>query len=162
MTVRGQVSVAKTKGDVLSVRLDPSAPKACPEAVAAVRDAEWVILGPGSWFTSIMPHMLVPELRDALSETLARRCLTLNLSLSTAETNGFTAAQHLQSLSAHAPDLQIDVVLADPQAVDDESDLRAAARRLGADVVFTRLASTDRADVHDTLRLAAAYKDLFD
>lgn len=161
MTVRGQVSVAKTKGDVLSVRLDPGSPKACPEAVAAVRDAEWVILGPGSWFTSVMPHVLVPELRDALVETYARRCLTLNLSLSTAETNGFTAARHLETLVAHAPDLQIDVILADPLAVDDEHDLRAAARRMGADVVFTRLASNDRNDVHDTLRLAAAYKDLF-
>ncbi|MDO5698243.1 MAG: uridine diphosphate-N-acetylglucosamine-binding protein YvcK [Dermatophilus congolensis] len=161
LTVRGQVSVAKTKGDVLSVRLDPSNPRACPEAVEAVRDAEWVILGPGSWFTSIMPHVLVPELRDALIETYARRCLTLNLSLSTAETNGFTAARHLETLAAHAPGLQIDVVLADPTVVGDEAELREAARRLGAEVVFTRLASADDEDVHDILRLAAAYKDLF-
>lgn len=159
--VRGQVSVARTRGEVLSVRLDPPSPPACADAVTAVREADWVILGPGSWFTSVMPHVLVPQLREALTETGARRCLTLNLSLITSETNGFTAARHLETLTGHAPGLRVDVVLADPAAVDDERSLRAAARAVGAELVLTRLASTERPDVHDALRLAAAYKDLF-
>ncbi len=161
LTVRGQHSVAKATGHVLSVRLDPPSPPGCPEAVAAVRDAGWVILGPGSWFTSVMPHVLVPELRDALVQTSARRCLTLNLTLNTAETHGFTAAGHLETLASHAPGLRLDVVLADPQVVDDEAELRAADRLLGAELTITRLASAERSDVHDILRLAAAYQDLF-
>lgn len=77
-TVRGQATVALTPGEVLSVQVVPSDPPAVPEAVAAVLDADWVVLGPGSWFSSVIPHLLVPELLDALVETKARRVLSLN------------------------------------------------------------------------------------
>ena len=77
--VRGQVAVAKTAGDVAEVHLVPRRPPACPEAVAAVRDADWVGLGPGSWFTSVLPHLMVPELAAALHETSVRRCVTMNV-----------------------------------------------------------------------------------
>ena len=67
VTVRGQVAVATTPGRVRQHRrCVPEQPPACPEAVAAVREADWVVLGPGSWFTSVIPHLLVPELADAL------------------------------------------------------------------------------------------------
>ena len=64
--VRGQVQVASTRGRVVSVALDPPDPPACPEAVAAVHEADWVVVGPGSWFTSVLPNLLVPELFAAL------------------------------------------------------------------------------------------------
>ena len=76
--VRGQVQVAQVDGQVVSVRLDPGDPPACPEAVTAVEAADWVVIGPGSWFTSIMPTLLVPGLRDALITTTAKRVLVLN------------------------------------------------------------------------------------
>ena len=59
-TVRGQHAVAATPGRVISVRLTPPSPVACPAAVAAVADADWLIFGPGSWYTSVIPHLLVP------------------------------------------------------------------------------------------------------
>lgn len=161
VTVRGQVSVATTTGNVQAVRFDPEIPPACQYAVQAVRDAEWVVLGPGSWFTSVMPHLLVPDLRDALIHTGAKRCLTLNLSMSTAETNGYTADRYLRSVAYLAPKMRIDAVLVDPAVVDDMQAFEKAAAALGAEVVTTRLASSQRADVHDALRLAAAYQDLF-
>ncbi len=61
-TVRGQVACAKTTGRVRSISLMPADPPACAEAVTAVGAADWVVLGPGSWFTSVLPHLLVPEL----------------------------------------------------------------------------------------------------
>ena len=64
--VVGQAQVATTPGRVQSIRLVPDPPLACREAVDAIHDAEWVVLGPGSWFTSVMPHLLVPDLRDAI------------------------------------------------------------------------------------------------
>ena len=73
--VRGQVAVASTSGRVRSVSLLPPEPPACPEALAAVRAADWVVLGPGSWFTSVLPHLLVPDLAAALQGTSARRVL---------------------------------------------------------------------------------------
>src|SRR5213596_3616330 len=55
-TVRGQATVALTPGEVQSVHVVPHDPPAVPEAVEAVRDADWVVLGPGSWFSSVIPH----------------------------------------------------------------------------------------------------------
>ena len=68
-TVRGQATVALTPGEVQSVHVVPHDPPAVPEAVDAVLDADWVVLGPGSWFSSVIPHLLVPELLDALTQT---------------------------------------------------------------------------------------------
>jgi uncharacterized cofD-like protein len=158
-TVRGQVAVASTEGRVNSITLDPADPPAPPATVQAVLDADWVILGPGSWFTSVMPHLMVPSLRAALHDTPAQRLLTLNVEHS-GETAGFSAANHLEVLAGHAPRLKLDVVLADPGAVDDEEALRAAAARLGADVVVAPVAKRRHPGHHDSLRLAAAYRDI--
>jgi uncharacterized cofD-like protein len=159
-TVRGQAAVATTTGTVRSIALNPSEPPAAPETVEAVRDADWVILGPGSWFTSVLPHLMVPALRDALHDTTACRMLTLNLEHS-GETAGMSTARQVEVLADHAPRLKLDVVLADPSAVDDQEALRAAAARLGAQVVLAPVAKRGKAGQHDTLRLAAAYRDLF-
>ncbi|GMA39481.1 gluconeogenesis factor YvcK family protein [Mobilicoccus caccae] len=158
--VQGQAAVATTPGRVLSVRLDPSEPPASPEALTAVAEADWVVLGPGSWYTSVMPHLLVPQLEQALRDTPALRILTLNLEMHTSETQGYSAVQHLESLRAHAPDVNIDVVLADPQVVDDHDDLSMHARRLGAELVVLPVARPDDPGKHDPLRLAAAYRDI--
>jgi uncharacterized cofD-like protein len=159
-TVRGQYAVATTAGAVRSIALVPPEPPAAPETVEAVRDADWVVLGPGSWFTSVMPHLMVPALRNALHDTTARRLLTLNLEHS-GETAGMTTAEQVEVLADHAPRLKLDVVLADPSAVDHEAGLRAAAARLGAQVVLAPVAKRGETGQHDTLRLAAAYRDIF-
>jgi uncharacterized cofD-like protein len=159
-TVRGQAEVATTLGRVLAVRLTPVEPPACDEAVAAIGSADWVILGPGSWFTSVMPHLLVPGVRHALVKTSARRILTLNLVMNTGETAGFSAANHLEVLAEHAPELHLDVVLADPEIVADEAVLRRVAGRLGAELVLARVGDREQPGRHDPLRLAAAYRDI--
>jgi uncharacterized cofD-like protein len=159
-TVRGQAEVATTAGRVLAVRLNPEEPPACQEAVAAIRSADWVILGPGSWFTSVMPHLLVPGVRDALLDTPARRIVTLNLVMNTGETAGFSAANHLEVMAEHAPGLHLDVVLADPEIIVDEGLLRRVAGRLGAQLVIARVGDRVHRGRHDSLRLAAAYRDI--
>jgi uncharacterized cofD-like protein len=159
-TVHGQAEVATTQGRVERVRLVPEAPPAYPESVAAIRAADWVILGPGSWFTSVMPHLLVPELREALRVTRARRILVLNLEMHTTETAGLSAAAHLDVFASYAPEVRVDVVLADPGSVDDVEAVRAAAERLGAELVLAPMAARDRPGAHDRLRLAAALQDI--
>ena len=160
--VRGQSAVAVAPGRVRTVRLVPDDPPACPEAVAAVDAADWVVLGPGSWFTSVMPHLLVPELSDALHRTAARRCVTLNLASEQFETPGMTAADHLTALRDHAPDLRIDVVIADPTAVDDVGDVDERCRAMGARLLLRQVGVGDGSPRHDALRLAAAYRDAFE
>jgi uncharacterized cofD-like protein len=161
--IRGQVAVATTRGRVCGVRLVPDAPTACPEAVAAVLEADWVVLGPGSLFTSVIPHLLVPDLAAAIQKTPARRLFALNLAPQTGETSGFSPAAHVDALVAHAPDLRVDVVLADERVLDRDG-LISAAGILGADVVFADVAAVDEhgtpAARHDEVRLAAAYAAL--
>ena len=161
VTVRGQVAVASTPGRVVGVHLVPERPPACPPAVEAVRAADWVVLGPGSWFTSVLPHLLVPELAQALHETPARRCVTMNLGPQVGETEGFSAEAHLEVLAVHAPDLRIDAVLADPRAVDDPDALARVAADLGARLLLRQVSLGDGTARHDPLRLAAAYRDVF-
>lgn len=160
--VSGQSHVAVAPGRIEQVRLAPPDPPACPEAVAAVHAADWVVLGPGSWFTSVMPHLLVPELSKALHTTRARRCVTLNLAAEAGETEGLTATDHLTVLHRHAPDLRVDVVLADPSSVEDVAQLTAVAGAMGARTVMRQVRVGDGSPHHDTLRLAAAYRDVFD
>ena len=160
VTVRGQHVVASSRGTVQGVRLLPADPGCPPETLAAVRDADWVLLGPGSWFTSVLPHVLVPSLREALTTTSARLLLNLNLEIHTGETKGFRAQDHLESLLKHAPELRVDVVLADPSCVDDPAVLRAAAAGLGAELVVSTVSAVGSLGQHDSLRLAAAYRDV--
>ncbi|HET8718425.1 MAG TPA: uridine diphosphate-N-acetylglucosamine-binding protein YvcK [Nocardioidaceae bacterium] len=155
--VRGQVEVASTDGQVVSVALDPAEPPACPEALAAVGRADWVVLGPGSWFTSVIPHLLVPELRQALVTTPARRAVVLNLEPQTGETDGFSPENHLDVLVSHAHDLTLDVVLADVRSVQDETRLRECARGYGAELVVADVAAADGSPRHDHVKLADAY-----
>ncbi|MDQ3502628.1 MAG: uridine diphosphate-N-acetylglucosamine-binding protein YvcK [Actinomycetota bacterium] len=154
--VVGQVAVATTLGAVAAVSLRPADPAACAESVEAVRRADWVVLGPGSWFTSVLPHLLVPDLRAALVETSARTLVCLNLAEQAGETAGFSPEAHLEVLAAHAPELAVDVVLADEQAVVDPRGLMAVVRAAGARLVLAPVARGDGTPRHDPDRLAEA------
>jgi uncharacterized cofD-like protein len=161
--VRGQVACATTPGRVRSVSLIPADPPACPEAVAAVRAADWVVLGPGSWFTSVLPHLLVPELAEALVTTRARRLVALNLAPQPGETEGFSPQTHLEVLADHAPGLTVDVVLADRTAVSAAAaELEKAAGLLGGKLVLADLAMGDGSPRHDPRRLAGAFAQIFE
>ena len=84
--IRGQVAVATTPGKVRRVRLRPADPPATESAVRAIERADLVVLGPGSWFSSVLPHVLVPDLFAALAATAARKVLVLNLGPEPGET----------------------------------------------------------------------------
>ncbi|WP_269821862.1 gluconeogenesis factor YvcK family protein [Nocardia asteroides] len=160
--IRGQVAVATTPGTVRRVRLIPSDPPAAPAAVAAVEHADVVVLGPGSWFTSVIPHVLVPQLHEALLHTRARKVLVLNLAAEPGETAGFSAERHLHVLSQHAPDFGVDDILVDSGSVPagrEREHLARAAGQLRARVTFSDVAEagTDR---HHPGKLAAALDQL--
>jgi len=162
-TVRGQAECATTPGQVRSITLLPPDPPAVPEAVRAVLDADWVVFGPGSWFTSVLPHLLVPELASALHVTTARRLLVLNLAPQPGETGGFSPHKHLEVLASHAPGLTVDVVLADTRAArtDNLADLEKAAAVLGARLVMADVAAADGTPKHDPRLLAGMYAQIF-
>jgi uncharacterized cofD-like protein len=153
--IRGQVAVAATPGVVRSVRLTPPDAPACPEAVEAIAAADLITLGPGSWFTSVLPHLMIRQLADAIVAASARRLLVLNLAPQPGETEGFSPEQHLEVLAAHAPQLRIDTVLADRHAVPLPQRLTSAARRLGARLMLADVADGD-SPRHHPLALSSA------
>jgi uncharacterized cofD-like protein len=156
-TVRGQVEVATTAGRLIGIQLDPPDPQACPEALEAIRDADWVVLGPGSWYSSVIPHLMVPELRSTLVTSEARVIVVLNLGEQAGETAGYAPEDHLGALFEHAPDLQLHTVLADPGSVPDPGLLERAVASHGASLVLAEVAVGDGTPRHDPKKLADAY-----
>jgi uncharacterized cofD-like protein len=162
--IRGQVAIATTPGQVQRIRLytagmPDSVPTACPAAVRAVLEADVVLLGPGSWFTSVLPHLLVPELHEALIETTASRIVVLNLVPQPGETAGFSPERHLDVLCEHAPRLRVDAVIADADSVSTPDRLRRAAEALGASMRLDGVASAKARERHDPHALAESLRD---
>ncbi len=155
--VRGQVEVATTQGRVLDVWVEPTDAPACAEAIVAIGNADAVVLGPGSWFTSVMPHLLIPAQRQALIETPAQRILVVNLLPQVGETTGFQPEEYVRVLRDSTPDLRVDVVLADPAHVPDIAALIAECEHIGAELALLPLASTKDPSVHDPRRLSVAF-----
>ncbi|GIJ27652.1 putative gluconeogenesis factor [Micromonospora qiuiae] len=154
-TIRGQHQVAVTTGRVESLRLTPQSPPACVQAVAAIGAADWLIFGPGSWYTSVLPHLLVPQLAAAILASQARRLVTLNLAAEK-ETLGLSVADHLAALRWYLPGLVVDFVLADAKAVGDPEPVERAAESLGARLVLAPVAVDDGTPRHDPAALGAA------
>ena len=158
-TLTGQATVAKSRATVQSIRIVPERPPARPEVIAAIRGADSVVLGPGSWFTSVIPHLLVPELADAIVTTKAQRILVLNIS-SAAETDGFSASRHIELLAEHAPALRLDAVIADERFASTDPHLESFVASLGGRLVRADLAARDGTATHDVNRLAAAFSEI--
>ncbi|CAB4660081.1 unannotated protein [freshwater metagenome] len=159
--VRGQVEVASTPGKVVSVTLEPARPIACPEAISAMAVADAIVLGPGSWFTSVLPHLLIPDLAQAIIESPAKRIVVLNLApYADQETAGIPVAEHLEFLRAAAPALRLDAVIADPHHVDDLGQLHAACSTFGAELIVEPVAHSGgrHPGSHDPDRLSAALR----
>ena len=160
--VRGQVEVATAEGHIESVALVPEDPQACAEAVEAILAAEWVVLGPGSWFSSVIPHLMVPGLRKALAETTGRLVVVLNLEAQPGETAGFGVEEHLAALFEHAPDLTVHAVLVDPTSLGgDRTEVERLVAARGARLVVEDVAVPGEPR-HDPDRLAAAFRSIVD
>lgn len=155
--VRGQVEVATTPGRILGIQLDPPEPEACPEALDAIRAADWVVLGPGSWYSSVIPHLRVPALRRTLVESDAKVIVVLNLEEQKGETSGYAPEDHLGALLEHARDLHVHTVLADRSCVPDPELLESVVASAGGQLVLADVATGPGSAQHDPVRLADAY-----
>src|SRR6266542_4995390 len=159
-TVWSQVAITQSRGRVEQVWLEPAAPEALDEAVAAVRAADLVLLGPGSTYTSVVPNLLVPELGRALAEVSERVVYICNLEPQPGETIGFPPEAHLAALLEHCPGLRVPRVIC--QRPDDPAEADAQERALaavGAGVIHADVAAGE-AGRHDPARLAAVLKGL--
>ncbi len=156
--IRGQKEVATAKGRLESLRVIPENPPACTQALTAIRTADWITMGPGSWFSSVMPHLLVPMQLDALARTKAKKILILNLDAyansSGEEFAGSTPEAHLELFHAYAPELTIDYFLVDNSVIRNEKALSSMARKLGGRVVPVDIRKAPGSIHHDVTQLA--------
>jgi len=158
IVVRGQKEVATAKGHIESLRIIPEDPEARPEALAAIEEADWITMGPGSWFSSVIPHLLVPAQLEALKATTAKKILILNLDATARsqgeEFAGSTPEQHLEFFHRYAPGLKVDYCLVDQSVVRDEEALRDTASTLGSEIVIADIRKAPGSIHHDAEKLA--------
>ena len=121
--LEGQSTICSSQTALASVSLNPASPQPNYEAIVALREADFIVLGPGSLFTSIIPSILVPGVLDAVRSSRACKVFVCSLGDMQGETWGLTASEHVEVLLDHGLDGALDVVIAhcDPQ----ENETRA-------------------------------------
>ena len=159
-----------------SVRLLPEHPKALPEAVRAIQEADLILLGPGSLYTSVIPNLLVDGISEAVCASKATKIYICNIMTQDGETEGMTASDHVKALLRHSGPGLVDLCLCNSAPVrpglvaryqkEDAAPIvvdRAAIEALGVEVVTRPLASEtlDYAR-HSFARLAAAVMELYE
>jgi uncharacterized cofD-like protein len=158
--IRGQVEVAAAAGEVTSVRLIPDSPPVLPEVLDAIEKADWVTFGPGSWYSSVLPHLLVPQIRTALADSKAKIIVFLNLDarLIKDEASALSPEVQFEFLKTHAPEVKIDYLVADNSI--NTPGLEAIAHKYGAQLVLSDLAHHPGSDQHDRFKVLSTLKKL--
>ena len=165
IVVQGQKEVATAKGRLESIRIIPENPQARPEALRAIDEADYITMGPGSWLTSVLPHLMVPAQRDALCATKAQKIIILNLdahpSIAGDEFAGYTPEEHLQLLNQYAPSLRFDYVVADESGVKDQENLEAVVEGYGGTLILGDVRRAPGAIHHDIAKLNSIFRSIF-
>ena len=162
--VDGQSRIMRTAG-IDRVWVTPPDVTASDDAIAAIAEADLIVLGPGSLYTSLLPSLLVPGIRDAVLVAGAPRVYVCNVATQEGETAGFDLAGHLEALVAHTAPGIVDIVLANDRFdARAPSDWHAEAVRLHwppattavPHLVLDDVVDAENAHRHDPARLAAA------
>jgi uncharacterized cofD-like protein len=154
--IEGESAIGTTAAPVHRLRFDPPRPRVSDSVRDAIADADWVLLAPGSLFTSVLAVCALSDVVSALAATRAHVAWICNLAEQPGETTGMTALDHLRALRSH--DVRADAVIYDPGAEVHFTPTQLARARVEA---IPRPLRTGRRDVHDPQLLRAALKDLF-
>ncbi|MEM8960409.1 MAG: uridine diphosphate-N-acetylglucosamine-binding protein YvcK [Acidobacteriota bacterium] len=166
----GESAIGLSGEPITSLELEPASADAFPPACEALADADLILLGPGSHYTSVLPNLLIPGIRDALRVSQAPKVWILNLMTQPGETDHMDAVAHLDALERHAGQGLIDTVLVNNRP--PPADVVARYAEAGSDLVeidqeiFARhgievvetdlLADEDDLIRHDPIKLSRA------
>ena len=164
--VTGESQIPKTEGKITRVWLEPNNPLAYPPAIQAILNADLIIVGPGSLFTSILPNLLVPDLAEAVKASRATKFYICNVATQTGETDGFSSADHIRTIEKHLNQHIFDLVICNQK---QNINLPDGADWVRLDENLTEDYSTYASDLvdpispwrHDSGRLAQVIMDLF-
>jgi uncharacterized cofD-like protein len=127
-TVHGETRITASSSPIRELSLSPRRVRPLPKAVEAIKQADLILLGPGSLYTSILPNLLIPEISNAIAKSKAPRVYIANLMTQPGETAGYALADHLRAIQKHVPHRVVDWVVANRQPVSPD-----VARRYRAD-----------------------------
>jgi uncharacterized cofD-like protein len=126
--VHGETRITASRKPIRKLALFPRSARPLPKALEAIHEADLILLGPGSLYTSILPNLLIPEIANAIAKSKAPRVYIANLMTQPGETSGYALADHLRAIRSHMPRRVIDWVIANHQAVSPEVARRYRAR----------------------------------
>jgi uncharacterized cofD-like protein len=125
--VRGETQISASCSPIRRLRLEPDQCLPLPEALAAIRAADVITVGPGSLYTSILPNLLVARVAAAIGEANATKIFICNLMTQPGETDGYTARQHLDIVKQYAPEIHFEFVIVNDRTISKEQAERYAA-----------------------------------
>jgi len=170
--VHGEHNISERGAAIRQVFLNPPSAAAHPDAVRAILDADLVVIGPGSLFTSVMPNLLVEDIRKALMATSAVRVFVCNVATQRGETDGFSVADHLEAIERHIGRGMIEAVVANNNVVgtlpDGWQSAPVAINGRGAEapgrvrIVEADVVAEENRYRHDPAKLAATILRLYD
>lgn len=162
----GECQIVDSDAAIARVFLEPADPEPLPEAIRAILEADLIIIGPGSLYTSVMPNLLIPQIADALKQTKATRIYICNIMTQRGETDGYTAAQHVEAIFDHVGNV-IDYVILNARPISQETKYkyheqdaypvvndREHIESLGLKVVAADVISEDDTVRHDADKLS--------
>ncbi|MGV3592752.1 MAG: gluconeogenesis factor YvcK family protein [Gammaproteobacteria bacterium] len=120
----GESAITAARKKIERVELVPKRAAALPQAASAIVNADTIVLGPGSLFTSIIPTLLVPGIADAIASSRARVILVMNLMTEPGETDAYTPLDFLRALRRHAPGIVVDYVLQNSAPIPSQQRAR--------------------------------------
>jgi uncharacterized cofD-like protein len=156
-TIRGESLIAKEGAEIQDIQLEPAAPRAYPEAANAIRNAEMIVLGPGSLYSSILPNLLVPELRIAFHESTAMKIYVCNVATQHGETSHYSVQDHVRAIEKHMGGTICDYVVANDNLVEElperwHSEPVRMAHSNENGIESARVISADVVDTHNRYR----------
>ncbi len=109
--IEGESKITKAGGKVVKLGCTPANPPALPAAIKAIKDADYIIMGPGSLYTSVIPNLLVPEIASAIAAKKVPKIYVCNIMTQPGETQGYTVANHIDSIDKACGQKLFDAVL---------------------------------------------------
>ncbi|MEM1240904.1 MAG: gluconeogenesis factor YvcK family protein [Cyanobacteria bacterium P01_H01_bin.26] len=167
--IEGESNITKARGRIINIGCTPAAPPALPRAVAAIRAADYIIIGPGSLYTSIVPNLLVPEIADAIASAQVPCIYVCNIMTEPGETDHYSVSEHIRAIDRACDRRLFDAVLVQKRSpsataleryrkegaervIFDRDAVIASGRRI---VIANVMNETETGAIrHDSLRLA--------
>lgn len=165
--VRGESKIGETDGDIKRLSIEPAQVEAYPKSIDALYDAELIVLGPGSLYTSVLPSLLVPEINEAISKSSAYKIYVCNVAIQPGETSGYGINEHVNALLNHTREGFVDCIIGnDLVTLEEESSVSnvpvGPTNVKGINVIYGNIMDVENKYRHESNSLADLIIKVYD